>query len=280
VRVEGDIARGSGGSSPFGGVEIAGSDSIARRIHALADDPAVRAIVVRIDSPGGDGTASDLIWRELVRAREEKHKPVVASMGDVAASGGYYVAVAADRIYAEPSTITGSIGVFIGKFDLHSLYGGLGLTLVTNKRGESADLFTTARPLTDAERQMMQGWVDAFYAEFVDRVASGRKMSSSQVDALGRGRVWSGAQALQRGLVDRMGGLRDALVDAKQRAGFDPGDEVAIDDPGRSESRLGPDVSVLPEQLRGLGEGAARLLALLGEPGTLRAALPFDLEVH
>jgi len=111
-------------------------------------------------------------------------------------------------------------------------------------------------------------------------VASGRNMSSSQVDALGRGRVWSGAQALQRGLVDRMGGLRDALVDAKQRAGFDPGDEVAIDDPGRSESRLGPDVSVLPEQLRGLGEGAARLLALLGEPGTLRAALPFDLEVH
>jgi len=280
VRVEGDIARGAGGSSPFGGVEIAGSDTIARRIHALADDPSVRAIVVRIDSPGGDGTASDLIWRELVRAREEKHKPVVASMGDVAASGGYYVAVAADRIYAEPSTITGSIGVFIGKFDLHNLYGGLGLTMVTNKRGESADLFTTTRPLTDAERQMMQGWVDAFYSEFVGRVAQGRKMSPAQVDALARGRVWSGAQAVERGLVDRLGGLRDALADAKQRAGFGPGDEVAIDDPGRAESRLGPDVSVLPEQIRGLSEGAARLLALLGEPGTLRAALPFDLEVH
>jgi protease IV len=280
VRVEGDIARGAGGSSPFGGVEIAGSDTIARRIHQLADDPAVRAIVVRIDSPGGDGTASDLIWRELVRAREEKHKPVVASMGDVAASGGYYVAVAADQIYAEPSTITGSIGVFIGKFDLHSLYGGLGLTLVTNKRGESADLFSTARPLTDDERRMMQGWVDSFYDQFVDRVAKGRKLSPAQVDALGRGRVWSGAQALERGLVDRMGGLVDALREAKQRAGFGPGDEVALDDPGRSESRVGPDVQLLPEQLRAISEGTARVLALLGEPGTLRAALPFDLEVH
>jgi protease-4 len=280
VRVEGDIARGSGGSSPFGGVEIAGSDTIARRIHALADDPSVRAIVVRIDSPGGDGTASDLIWRELIRAREEKHKPVVASMGDVAASGGYYVAVAADQIYAEPSTITGSIGVFIGKFDLHSLYGGLGLTLVTNKRGESADLFTTARPLTDAERQMMQGWVDAFYEQFVERVAKGRNLSAQQVDALGRGRVWSGAQAMERGLVDRMGGLTDALREARRRAGFEAGEEIAVDDPGRSESRIGPDVQVLPAQLRGLSEGAARVLSLLGEPGTLRAALPFDLEVH
>jgi protease-4 len=280
VRVEGDIARGEGGSSPFGGITIAGSDSVARRIRALADDPEVRAIVVRIDSPGGDGTASDLIWRELVRAREEKHKPVVASMGDVAASGGYYVAVAADQIYAEPSTITGSIGVFIGKFDLHSLYGGLGLTLVTNKRGESADLFSTARPLSDAERQMMQGWVQAFYEQFVDRVAKGRRMSPSQVDALGRGRVWTGAQALERGLVDRMGGLRDALRDAKARAGFAPDDEVALDDPGRAQSRLGPDVELLPAQLREISAGTARVLALVGEPGTLRAALPFDLEVR
>ncbi|HVI21836.1 MAG TPA: signal peptide peptidase SppA, partial [Myxococcales bacterium] len=257
-----------------------GSDTIGRRIHALADDPGVRAIVVRIDSPGGDGTASDLIWRELVRAREEKKKPVIASMGDVAASGGYYVAVAADRIYAEPSTITGSIGVFIGKFDLHSLYGGLGLTLVTNKRGESADLFSTARPLTDAERQMMQGWVQAFYEQFVDRVAKGRKLSPAQVDALGRGRVWTGAQALERGLVDRMGGLADALREAKVRSGFGPDEDVAIDDRGRSESRLGPDVELLPAQLREISQGTARVLALVGEPGTLRAALPFDLEVR
>jgi protease-4 len=280
VRVEGDIARGEGGNSPFGGVEIAGSDSIARRIHQLADDPAVRAIVVRIDSPGGDGTASDLIWRELVRARELSHKPVIASMGDVAASGGYYVAVAADQIYAEPSTITGSIGVFIGKFDLHSLYSGLGLSLVTNKRGESADLFSTARPMSDPERKMMQGWVDSFYDQFVERVANGRRMSAAQVDAVGRGRVWSGAQALERGLVDRMGGLADALREAKKRAGLGPDDQVAIEDPGRVESRLGPDVQLLPEQLRAVSDRTVRLLSLLGEPGTVRAALPFDVEVQ
>src|SRR5229473_2963329 len=137
VRVEGNIARGEGGADPLGVVEVAGSESIARRIHRLADDPSVKAIVVRIDSPGGDGSASDLIWRELVRARKEKGKPVVASMGDVAASGGYYVAVAADEIYAEPSTVTGSIGVFVGKFDLEELYRELGLKLTTIKRGKS-----------------------------------------------------------------------------------------------------------------------------------------------
>ena len=151
---------------------------------------------------------------------------------------------------------------------------------MTNKRGESADLFTTTRPLTDAERQMMQGWVDSFYEQFVDRVAKGRKLTPAQVDALARGRVWSGAQALERGLVDRMGGLGDALREAKRRAGFDPGDEVAVEDPGRSQSRVGPDVQVLPEQLRGISEGAARVLSLVGEPGTLRAAMPFDLEVR
>jgi protease IV len=151
---------------------------------------------------------------------------------------------------------------------------------VTNKRGESADLFTTARPLTDAERQMMQGWVDSFYEQFVDRVARGRKMTPAQVDAVGRGRVWSGSQARERGLVDRMGGLADALREARQRAGFAPDDQVAVDDPGRAESRLGPDVQILPEQLRGISEGTARLLSLLGQPGTLRAAMPFDLEVR
>ena len=157
-------------------VEVAGSESIARRIHRLADDPSVKAIVVRIDSPGGDGSASDLIWRELSRARKEKGKPVVASMGDVAASGGYYVAVAADEIYAEPSTVTGSIGVFAGKFDLEELYRELGLKLTTVKRGKSADLFSTARALTDEERRTLQEWVDAFYGQFVDRVAEGRRL--------------------------------------------------------------------------------------------------------
>src|SRR5205085_4365779 len=180
VRVEGDIARGEGGEDPLGIVEVAGSDSIARRIHRLTDDPSVRAIVVRIDSPGGDGSASDLIWRELSRARKEKGKPVVASMGDVAASGGYYVAAAADEIVAGASTITGSIGVFVPKFDASELYGKLGLHFETVKRGKSADLFGTTRGLTPEEKQTLQEWVDQFYGQFVERVAQGRGLSKDQ----------------------------------------------------------------------------------------------------
>jgi protease-4 len=276
VRVEGDIARGSGGSDPFGAVDIAGSDTIAQRIRSLADDPFVKAIVVRIDSPGGDGTASDLIWRELVRARVERGKPVVATMGDVAASGGYYVAVGADEIWAEPSTVTGSIGVFIGKFDLHELYSGLGLNLVTEKRGKSADLFSTARPLSGDERAMLQRWVETFYWQFVDRVAQSRKLSREQVDAIARGRVWSGAQAQQRGLVDKLGGFEDAVRSAAARAhvtGYE------LDDPGRANVGFRP-IRLLPEQVRGVSERTLRAVALVGDPGEMRAALPFDLEVN
>jgi protease-4 len=280
VRVEGDIARGQGGSDPLGVVELAGSESIARRIHRLADDPSVKAIVVRIDSPGGDGSASDLIWRELVRARKEKGKPVVASMGDVAASGGYYVAVAADEIYAEPSTVTGSIGVFVGKFDLDELYRELGLKLVTNKRGKSADLFSTARALTDEERAMLQHWVDAFYEQFVERVAEGRRLPRERVDEMGRGRVWTGRQAQERGLVDKLGGLREAIESAKARAGIPSDEPVLLDDEGKREVSFLPALQVLPGALQPLSARALRALSLLGEPGTLRAVLPFDLEVN
>jgi protease IV len=279
VRVEGDIARGEGGGDPLGVLEIAGSESIARRIHRLADDRSVKAIVVRIDSPGGDGNASDLIWRELVRAKE-MGKPVLASMGDVAASGGYYVAVAADEIYAEPSTITGSIGVFIGKFDLEDLYHSLGLRLVTNKRGTSADLFSTTRALTPEERRMMQRWVDTFYAQFVDRVAEGRRLSRERVEELARGRIWSGQQALERGLVDKLGGLREAIQAAKVRAGIAPEDPVLLDDEGKREVSVAPALQLLPGALRPVSTRTLRALSLLGQPGTVRAVLPFDLEVN
>ena len=279
VRVEGDIARGDGGGDPLGVVEVAGSNPIARRIHRLADDSSVRAIVVRIDSPGGDGNASDLIWRELERAKE-KGKAVVASMGDVAASGGYYVAVAADEIYAEPSTITGSIGVFIGKFDLEELYRTLGLHLVTNKRGKSADLFSTARAMTPEERRMMQEWVDASYRLFIDRVAQGRHLSRERVGELARGRVWTGQQALERGLVDKLGGFREAIQAAKVRAGIAPDDPIVLEDPGKRELGVAPVLQFLPGALRSFSERTLRALSLLGEPGTIRAALPFDLEVN
>jgi protease-4 len=282
VRVVGTIARGEGGRDPFGAVRVAGSDAIARRIRRAADDPGVSAIVVRIDSPGGDGTASDLIWRELVRARKEKRKPVIASMGDVAASGGYYVAVGADAIFAEPGTVTGSIGVFVGHFDAEELLGKLGLNLETVKRGASADLFTPNRALTDREKTIFQSWVSSFYDDFVSRVAEGRGLSKSEVDRVAQGRVWTGAQALERRLVDRLGGLEDALAEAKRRAGIDPDEEVELDDEESVAVELTDfaGAAVLDVVPMGMGPRAVRALRLLGEPGTLRAALPFDLEVQ
>jgi len=277
IRVEGDIVRGEGARDPFGVVEAAGSDVISRRIRKAADDPGVAAIVVRIDSPGGDGTASDLIWRELVRARKEKKKPVIASMGDVAASGGYYVAAGADEIFAEPSTVTGSIGIFVPHFDASELFDKLGLHFVTVKRGQSADLFNPERGLTDAERKTLQTWAETFYDVFLDRVAQARKMQKPEVDAVARGRVWTGAQALENRLVDHLGSLQDAIAQAKRRA-FAP--DAEVDDEVQAQVEFTDLAQVSLELPAGIAPRALRALRLLGEPGTLRAALPFDLEVR
>ncbi|HYG69396.1 MAG TPA: signal peptide peptidase SppA, partial [Anaeromyxobacteraceae bacterium] len=206
ILVEGAIVNGRSRRSPFGGDAFAGSDTIAKQIREAADDRDVRAIVVRVDSPGGDGFASDLIWRELVRARE-KGKPVVASMGDVAASGGYLVAAAADAIVAEPSTLTGSIGVFALKPDVSSLLGKLSIRREGFSRGEIANLFAVTKPWTDAERKAVESQVSAFYRQFVARVAEGRRLSTEEVEAVAGGRVWTGAQAVERRLVDRIGTL-------------------------------------------------------------------------
>lgn len=291
VRIEGDIAA-TDRPVPVGPLQIAAAHAIARRVRALADDPGIRALVVRIDSPGGDGNASDLIWRELSRARREKHKRVVASLGDVAASGGYYVAVGADEIVAEPSTITGSIGVFIGHFDASELYGKLGLSFSTVRRGASADLFSTSRGLSDRERGMLQHWVETFYGTFLQRVAEGRGLSLAQVDAVARGRVWSGAQALELRLVDRLGGFEDALRRAKELSGLAADDEVAVLDEERpgadlleaavsgAASRVLEDSPVVRALPRKDAERALRAVAALGEPGTVRARMPVEFELR
>jgi protease-4 len=296
VRIEGEIAlEGVPGRGPdLLGVRSTGAREAARRIHEAADDPGVAAILVRIDSPGGDANASDLIWRELWRARKEKGKPVVASMSNLAASGGYYVAVGADAIWAQPSTLTGSIGVFTGLFDASALLGKLGITAATVKTSRSADLFEPGHSLSEDERQMLQASVDAFYRQFVARVAEGRHLGEAQVDALARGRIWTGAQARERGLVDALGGLREALADAKQRAGLGPEDAVELDD---EESRrevaaeltlsgvaeaLG--LPVLPSfgggQLGVALPAALRALEAPGAPGTVRARMPFELDLR
>jgi protease-4 len=292
IRVEGDIMSGESRSDPFGFMRSVGSTTVSRQIRKAADDPGVKAIVVRIDSPGGDGNASDLIWRELIRARKEKGKPVVASMADVAASGGYYIAVGADEIWAEPLTITGSIGVFVPKFSAAELYGKLGLHFDTVKFGQSADLFTTTRPYDDRERQMMQDWVDHFYGIFVDRVAENRHLTREQVDAVARGHVWLGQAAKERKLVDQLGGLEEAIASAKVRAGLRPDADVTVTElgydtsPDLAQIASGPPRSQLDEALSLLGLPkrealqALRALRLTGESGTLRAVLPYVVEVH
>jgi protease-4 len=174
--------------------------------------------VVRVDSPGGSAVASETIWREVTLLREAK--PVIVSMGEVAASGGYYVACPADVIVALPATLTGSIGVFGGKVVVQGLLERLGVTTGTVSRGEHALMFSARRGFDDAEREGLAASLDAIYDDFVGKVAKGRGIPVPEVEAVARGRVWTGSDAVGAGLVDRMGGLRDALQIARSRAGL------------------------------------------------------------
>jgi protease-4 len=191
----------------------------------MAADPNIRAIVLRVDSPGGAALASDKIWRAVRRARERK--PVVASMGAVAASGGYYVACAADEIWADPSTLTGSIGIFYGKVDVVGLAGMLGIGIESFARGKRAGAESIFRPFTEEERAALADAMRTYYRLFLTRVAEGRGMKVEAVDALGRGRVYSGDAAQRVGLVDRLGGFASALMRARELAGL--GQDAPVD---------------------------------------------------
>lgn len=204
-----------------------GVASFTRDLKELREREDVQAIVLRISSPGGSGLASDLMWHEVNRTRERK--PVVVSFGDVAASGGYYVGVAGRPVVAESGTITGSIGVLAGKPLLRGLYDRLGVTKQLVTRGRHAALHSNYVPLGQEERQQLQSEVEYFYAEFVDRVATGRQLSRERVEAVAAGRVWTGRQAGAQGLVDHLGGLERAVDEAKALAGFSPSDMVAVE---------------------------------------------------
>jgi protease-4 len=215
VRLEGTIV---GGRSRRGFSAAAGADTVGAAIRRAAADRRVKAIVLRIESPGGDGFASDLIWREVVQARTRK--PVIASMGDLAASGGYLAAAGADVIVAEPSTLTGSIGVFAVKPDLSGLLAKLGVSRAAFARGELSQVESVGKPWNERERRAVERQIDGFYKLFVARVAEGRKLSADRVEAVAGGRVWTGRQAVERGLVDRLGSLESAIVVAAERAGL------------------------------------------------------------
>lgn len=228
INVDGTIVDGRGGPQflPFG-TSTVGSDTIAPALREAAADDSVSAIVVRVNSPGGSVTASETLWREVKKARK-RGKPVVASMGSVAASGGYYIAVAADAVVASPATITGSIGVLTGKLVIRDLLGRLGVGSDTVRTNANADAWAIDTPFTPEQRAHREAEADLLYADFVERVAEGRNLTKDAVDRVARGRVWTGADALERGLVDELGGFRTALRRAKILAGLDEDAEVRI----------------------------------------------------
>ena len=228
VTVAGPIVSGRGGPQMLPlGRSSAGGDTIAAALReAVADDDVV-AVVLRVDSPGGSVTASETIWREVSRIRAHG-KPVVASMGAVAASGGYYVAMAADTIVANAGTITGSIGVVTGKLVARELKDRLGVTSDAVRTNANADAWSVNEPFTAEQHVLVEAEADLFYTDFVQRVAEAREMSVEAVDAVARGRVWTGADALERGLVDELGGLRAAVRRAKVLAGLDVDTKVRL----------------------------------------------------
>ncbi|MGA2965237.1 MAG: signal peptide peptidase SppA [Terriglobales bacterium] len=223
----GDVTRGKSDYDPVGGSQNMGSDTVAGAIRAAAEDKDVKAILFRVDSPGGSYVASDTIWREVVRARQAG-KPVIVSMGDLAGSGGYFVAMAADKIVAEPGTITASIGVLGGKMLTSGLWDKVGLTWDEVHQGENATMFTGTHDYTPAEWARFQAWLDRVYVDFTGKVADGRKLPKEKVLEIAKGRIWLGQDAKDLGLVDELGGYDTALKLAKKAAGIPEGDEVKI----------------------------------------------------
>ena len=215
VEVRGEIVSGASRRGPRG--RSVGSDTVTADLRAVLHDDGARAVVLHVDSPGGSGVASDTIWREVCRIRDAG-KPVVVSMGALAASGGYYVACPADVIVALPATLTGSIGVLGGKFVVTELLDKLGLSTGVVEQGARARMFSARRPFTADERERMDAALDTFYALFTSRVAEGRGLTREAVEQVARGRVWTGADALGVGLVDELGSLRDAVRIARGRA--------------------------------------------------------------
>ena len=213
-------------ASFFDATPVITPETLKPAFEKARTDDSVRAVVLRIDSPGGSALASDLIWREVMLTQREK--PVVVSMGNIAASGGYYIAMAAGTIVAHPSTLTGSIGVFGGKLNMKGLYNKVGLTKEIIVHGQNATLYSDYGGFTATERERVEKMMKTVYKDFVSKAAAGRRKSFDEIDEIAQGRVWTGQQAKTLGLVDRLGGLDTALALAKQQAGFADEDAVNL----------------------------------------------------
>ena len=295
----------SGSSSEggaFGGESTVGSDTVAKALADARDDKTVKAIVLRVDSPGGTSYASDIIWHAVESAKRKK--PVVVSMGDVAASGGYYVSMTANKIVAEPSTITGSIGVFAGKPVLKGFYDWIGVNNEYVTRGKNAAIYRETEPFTDEERKKFQSMLDSFYwDDFLPKVAAGRGRDREYVHSVAQGRVWTGTQAKERGLIDEFGGLDRAVEIAKGLANIpaDKGVRRVVFPAPRTffEKFLGGGGSGEEAVIRAAEQEAAQRAALIRtlpadvqrslrylslfervRPGETMAILPYDLRIR
>ena len=220
---EGDITRGATNDSGTNGITTAG---MIRRLRQVRDDASIKAVILRIDSPGGDGIASDDILHEAKLLSQKK--PTVISMSDLAASGGYFIAMTGDPVVAYRNTETGSIGVFFGKVNLRGLYDKIGMKKEIFRRGHFADIDTEYAPLNDEQRAKLRTEIEIFYRGFVQRVADGRKRNYDDVEALAQGRVWTGAQAKQNGLVDELGGIDRAIELVKQKAKIAASEKITL----------------------------------------------------
>ena len=228
IYAAGEINSGKSGYDPING-PVVGSETLIESIREARHDSSVRAIVLRIDSPGGSSIASDAIWRELMIAKQERaDRPIVASMSDLAASGGYYIALPAQVIVAQPSTLTGSIGIFGGKIVTGGIYEKLGARIDSTSVGRNAEINSPARRYNPDELAKLQEQLQAFYDQFVEKVAESRHSTPEKIDQIAQGRVWTGRQAKQNGLVDQLGGLDAAIAIAKQRAKIPAGTDVEI----------------------------------------------------
>jgi protease-4 len=288
VYAVGPISTGKSESDMFGDTTL-GSTTIVEALRDANKDKNVVAIVLRIDSPGGSALASDLIWHETQVIK----KPIVASMGDVAASGGYYIAMGADKIIAAPSTITGSIGVVGGKMALKGLYDKVGITTETIERGKNSGLFSSSGKFTDSQREVLKKMMEDIYDQFTDKAAKGRKMPVDKLRDLAGGRVYTGRQAKEKGLVDELGTLNDAVIEAKKLAWLEADADVRIevlpeptnffeslfgDLDAEKEVRIGKGIENVSPEFANIARRAARLRKAFDQkPAAF--VMPFDLEI-
>jgi len=278
IVASGNIVDGQGDATNIGG------DKFAKEIRKAREDDNVKAIVIRINSGGGSALASDKMWREVQLAKQEK--PVIASMSDYAASGGYYMAMGCDTIVAHPNTVTGSIGIFSVFFNVEEMVDKIGVDTEIVQTGEFADIFAPAKPMSEAERRILQANIEQGYETFTSKAAEGRSMSVAQLKKVASGRVWSGTEALERDLVDVLGGLDMAIDIAVEKAGLEEGDYRVKYYPEQKDvfqqimEELGQEVSTqLLERELGDAFPYVRQIRQLRDLQGVQARMPFEMEI-